>query len=246
MISLPGLIEEAARTDWHSAVLKLYGSGEAYLWATEDYRAAAPLLALPVSRDRVLDTSCGRGTYTFALSGVCRAVYATDTERDAVRFLSLRARQSGAGNVIPFVGRAAEVFRPGSFDLILLRGRPTGEGLASFARLLRANGQLCLAVSNSLSLLSGLRDPMALRYGRLRSQLSKSGFCRHRIYAALPDCDDVRLLLATDDARGLPGFLRSRFPSIRLDLPLWLNSTILWILTRFVARGYWVIAKNVH
>ncbi len=236
------LVQLARRTDWESAARQLYGPGEAYRWTVDDHCAAAALTALPALQGRVLDTACGRGTHAFALSGLCRAVYATDPDPDAVRFLGIRARQSGVSNILPFFGPPEGAIRPNSLDLVLARELPERGRLTALIRLLKPGGRLCLGLPNPRSPLCKSSADTGAAYGALVSALRRTELHVDRVYTALPDYRDVRVLLDADDPRGLVLFLKDRYR--RIPLPGFLSGTLRRAFRSLAAPGYWAIVQK--
>ena len=236
------IVEATKAKSWQDAVRDLCGPEAAYLWTVDDHRAAAPVFSLAGADFRVLDVDCGRGTHAFALSRACRVVYATDPDPDAVRFVATRARQSAIRNVCPFLGPPEDVIRPESLDLVIVQGSGGAERAASLAGLLKPGGTMCLGISNPRSPLCKTGRDDDGGYAEWRSTLADSGLEIGHTYAALPNHQDVRVLIDTEDPRGLKAFLRHRYPGT--PSPGWLVGPLLRRFHGSIAPGYWAIAQR--
>ena len=242
MVDYQALVREARKGDWQQAVREVCGPEAVYPWSVDDHRAAAAFLALPATGGRALDTHCGRGTHVLALAGACRAVYACDPDPDAVRFVAIRSRQSGVENIVPVLGPADSAIQQGSLDLILTRGLPAEGPLSALVRLLRPGGRLCVGLGNTRSPLCRSEPGLDSTYPDLKSALDGAGLRLDSVYAALPNDRDVRVLLHTEDPRGLRRFLTERYPRIPL-LGLFSNR-LLRTFHPAIAPGYWAIAQK--
>ena len=236
------LVKSAREADWQTAVRDHLGPAEAYAWTVEDHRAAAPIFALPAPESRVLDLSCGRGTFAFALASTCRAVYATDPDPDAVRFVAIRARQIGISNILPLLTTPEPAIRRNSLDLILARELPSPDRLHALVQLLKPGGRFCVGLPNPHFPLSRTGHAAGAGCSSLKSALSLAGLCTNRIFIALPNASDARFLIDAADSRGMVRLLKERYPKLALLSPL--GGPLLYAFRRTVAPGYWAVGQK--
>ena len=244
MTNFGTLYQDARKGNWLDAVRAQHGPVEAYRWTVADHCAIAPLLALPAVGARVLDTACGGGARTFALAGVARAVYITDPDPDAVRFVHTRARQTDTHNIRPFLGAPEDAIRPGSLDLIVSETADTTASLNRLVGVLAPGGTLCLGLANTCSMRNRSTRTPGIRYNRLKALMGCASLCNPRIYMAFPNHLDVRLLLDATDRKSPARFLKTHIPGMPEHLPGMWASVLLRLLNLFIAPGYWAIAHR--
>jgi SAM-dependent methyltransferase len=235
------LAAEAARSDWRQALRTLEGDRRAYELTVDDPRAAACLLAVPEGDACALDLSCGCGSYTFALARVCHTVYAADADPDAVRFVELRASQSGVDNVKPLEGLAEESVAQETLDLIVSDAWPAQQRLDKLVGGLRPGGRLCLGTANARAPGASPTDP-GIHLRDARQRLGGLGFQIERCFLALPHHRDARVLLDAYDRRGLAAFLHDRYPYVPRALVS--LCTLVSPIVRAIAPGFWIIASR--
>lgn len=185
------LLEIAEEHGYEYAVEKILGTfGNRYLVGyvldqkRADFRAVLPL----TQEAKVLDLGGGWGAVACSLAPHCQSITTLDTNPYNLRFIRLRAKQSGLTNVntarIDPLDDARLPFPDNSFDLVVINGVLEYVGsatkgmsvtevqrrcLAEVRRVLKPGGQLYLGIENRYSYLYflGTQDHSDVRYTSL-------------------------------------------------------------------------------
>lgn len=186
---MTGIVEDAEKTDWKSAITRYADPSPDPLildYVTSPLRMGFGLLLPQFANGTVLDCGCGWGQFTAGLARRFERTYAMDLTLQRAKFTKLRATQENLRNVTVFCsGDTPHIPLPSeSVDVVLLvgvlewipqshPGNPRAvqvEFLREIRRIVRKRGCVVIAIENRVGAgyLVGVReDHTGLRFGSL-------------------------------------------------------------------------------
>ena len=166
-------LAEAEAKGWREAIVSSNQQQvrELLTFTDSPSRADGSFYLSLTDESRVLDLGPGWGSYTFAISPRVKEIVAADTNNEALRFISLRARQSKISNITPALIEPLDYarlpFADNAFDAVIMNGVLEWVGaylaqgdplkiqsacLKETARVLKPGGEIWLGIENRFGL----------------------------------------------------------------------------------------------